>query len=119
MSKEQTLPANVREQIEREYQIDNDGNLTQKISSVTRRNAAIRGAEIALEKQWIDSRIDPPPYKVWVDVWVEKKKMSFMAYANEVGEWESPFSEVHVYRARYYKLRDFTEPHPTKTIERT
>lgn len=58
----------IQEQIEREYPIDNDGNLTQKVSSVTRRNAALRGAEIALENQWI--RVEDELPELGECVWV-------------------------------------------------
>ncbi len=70
MSKEQTVPANVREQIESVYKYNDDDclDLSDRVMLDSLKTAAMYGAEIALENQWVPITLKTLPMVTVEDI---------------------------------------------------
>jgi intergrase/recombinase len=60
--------------------------------------------------EWISVKEQNPPIKRYVDVWVEERKMAFMAYMNELFQWQCALIDLSGVEIKYFKRRDFEPP---------
>lgn len=60
--------------------------------------------------EWVNINEATPRLKTYVDVWIEERQMSFMAYMDENFQWQSSYPVVYSSKIEYYKYRDTTKP---------
>lgn len=107
------LPQHIKEAIEREYPIDTITRDTSFVTTFTQQ-AALRGAEIALEKQWIRVEDGLPEKSQAVLAYVPYYGVK-QYYFNQNGKWFHPnkYTPVSKYRMLTHWMPLPDEPETT------